>query len=91
MAGVVIVGDCDILGALPTGSIGFGETEVQDFDRPVGAHLDVRGFQIAMNDPLFVRRFEGFRNLLRNRQRFVDGDRSTRDMLRTDPRPRPAP
>ena len=48
------------------------ETKIQHFDRAVGTKLDVRGFQIAMNDPLIVCRFKGFRNLPRDQQRFVD-------------------
>jgi hypothetical protein len=35
-----------------------------------------------MNDALLVRRFERLGNLLRDRQRFVDGDRPARDALR---------
>ena len=33
------------------------------------------GFKIAVNDPLFVRRFQGFRDLLRDRQGFIDRNR----------------
>ena len=49
---------------------------------PSGAHLDVRGFQIAMNDPLLVRRFERLGDLLRDGQRLVDRDRPARNALR---------
>ena len=35
-----------------------------------------------MDDPLLVRRFEGFGNLLRDRQRLVERDRAERDALR---------
>ena len=35
-----------------------------------------------MDDPLLMRRFEGFGDLLRDRQGFVDGDRSVRDAIR---------
>ena len=59
-----------------------GEPEVQHLHRAVGADFDVRGFQIAMNDPLLVRGFERVRDLLRDRQGFVDRDRAARDPLR---------
>ena len=48
------------------------QTEVEHLHRPVGPHLDIGGFQIAMDDALFMRRFERFRNLSRDRQRFVE-------------------
>ena len=35
-----------------------------------------------MNDPLLVRGFKGFRDLRRDGQRFVNGDRATRNPLR---------
>jgi hypothetical protein len=34
------------------------------------------GFEIAVNDPLFVRRFQGFRDLLRDGQGFIDRNRA---------------
>ena len=34
-----------------------------------------------MDDALFVSRFEGFRNLLRNRQRFVERERTLRNAI----------
>ena len=60
IAGVVIVGDFEIGAMLATTprSIGFREAEVQDFHRAVRPKLDVRRFQIAVDDPLLVRRFE---------------------------------
>ena len=61
---------------------GFGETEVQDLHGAVGPDLDVRGLQIAMDDPLLVRRFERLGDLPRDRQRLVDRDRAARDPLR---------
>ena len=80
MAGVVMVGDCDILGALPTGSTALARPKSRTLTVPSARPRTFAGFEIAMNDPLSVRRFEGFRNLLCNRQHLVDGDRSTRDM-----------
>ena len=46
-----------------------GETEVEDLDRAVGPNLDVGRLQVAMNNPLLVRRFEGVGNLSCNAQR----------------------
>ena len=59
----------------------FRETEVEHLDRAVTPHLDVRRLQVAVNDPLLVRGFERLGDLLRDRQRFVDRDRATRDAL----------
>ena len=91
IAGVVIVGDCvtvrraaDRLHALSPG-------RSQHLHRAVRPHLDVRGLQIAMDDPLLVRRFERLGDLLRDRQRLVERDRAARDPLRRDRRPRPVP
>ena len=69
----------------------FRETEVEHLHRAVRAHLDVRRFQIAMDDALLVRGFERFGDLLRDRQRLVDRDRPARDALPTGPRPRRVP
>jgi hypothetical protein len=46
----------------------FRESEVEHLHRDVGPHLDVRRFEIAVNDPLSVRRFKRVRYLLRDRQ-----------------------
>ncbi len=75
IAGDVMVGDCDTFGALRDGCHRFRQAEVQHLHGAVRAHLDIRGFEIAMDDPLLVRRFERVRDLLRDRQRFVDRDR----------------
>ena len=48
------------------------QTEVQHLHDAIGAQLDVGGLEIAVDDPLFVRRFEGFGNLLRDGQRLID-------------------
>ena len=58
------------------------EAEVQDLHGAVRRDLDIRGLQIAMNDSLFVRGFERFGDLLRDRQRLVDRDRPARNALR---------
>ena len=49
---------------------------------PSGAHLDVRGLQIAMDDPVLVRGFERFGDLLRDGQRFIEWNRPLRDPVR---------
>ncbi len=77
-----MVGDCDTPGDEAGGSIAFARPKSSTFTGAVGPHLDVRRFQIAVNDPLLVRRFERLRDLLRDRQRFVDRDRPARDSLR---------
>ncbi len=41
----------------------FGQAEVEDFYRAVGANFHIRGLQVAMNDALLVRRLERFRDL----------------------------
>ncbi len=43
-----------------------GETEVEHLHRAVGAHLHIRGLEIAMDDPLFVRGLERVGDLLRD-------------------------
>src|SRR5882672_10981014 len=43
---------------------------------------DVRGLEIAVKDPLLVGGFERVRDLLRDRERLVDRNRSARDALR---------
>ena len=69
IAGVVIVGDIDTLGdRRPRRLHRLRQAEVEHLHRAVGAHLDVRGLQIAMDDPLLVRGFERLGDLLRDRQ-----------------------
>jgi hypothetical protein len=45
---------------------GLRQPEVQHFDLVVRCDLDVRGLEIAVNNALFVRRFERFRQLTRD-------------------------
>ena len=40
---------------------------------------DVRRLQIAMDDPLLMRSFEGLGDLFGDTERLVDGERSTGD------------
>ena len=51
-----------------------GEPEVEHFDGAVGPQLDIGGLEVAMDDPLLVCRFEGIRDLSRDRERFVEPD-----------------
>ena len=59
----------------PAGVDRFRQTEVEHLHRAVGADLDVRGLEIAVNDALLVRRFERVGNLPRDRERLVDRER----------------
>ncbi len=81
-AGVVIVGECDTSRRLEDRFHGLRQTEVQHLDRAVGPHLDVRGFQVAMDDSQPVRRFESLCDLSGNRQCFIERNGATRDALR---------
>ena len=79
----MIVGDRDTFEDIaPVGSIALARAEVQDFDDPVGSQLDVRGLEIAMNNPLLVSRFDRLGDLPRDRERLVERDRSLRDTIR---------
>ena len=53
-----------------------GEAEVEDLDLPVGGHLHVGGFEVAVDDALLVGLLEGLGHLLRDGDRLVDGDRT---------------
>ena len=82
MAGLVIVGACDVVRCAASRFERLRQAEVEDLHRAVGLHLDVRRFQIAMNDPLLMRGFERLGNLFRDGQRLVDRDRPARNALR---------
>ena len=58
-----------------------GQAEIEHLDGAVAAELDVRRFQIAMDDAGLVRGFEGVGHLFRDRQRLVDWDGAARDAL----------
>ena len=49
------------------------ESEVEDFDDAVRAELDVGGLEVAMDDALVVRGFEGFSDLARDSESVRDG------------------
>ena len=93
IAGVVIVGDIEkAFGPFgPTDRSAFGrsrarsflrEAKVEHLDGAVLPYLDVGRLQIAVDDPLVVRRFQGLGDLLRDRQCFVERDRAVYDPLR---------
>ena len=60
----------------------FRDPKAQYLHRTVAPYFDVRRFEIAMNDSLLVRCFECIRDLLRDRQGFVEWNGSTLDALR---------
>ena len=60
----------------------FREPKVQYLHRTVAAYLDVRRFEIAMNDSLLVRGLERVGDLFRDRQGFVEWYRALRNALR---------
>src|SRR5262249_35801224 len=37
----------------------FGQSEVKDFDQPVGTHHDIFRFDVTVDDPGFMRRVQG--------------------------------
>jgi hypothetical protein len=57
------------------------QAEVEHLHGAVFAHLDVRRFQIAMDDALFVRGFERGGDLPRDRERVVGRNWPSRDAL----------
>jgi hypothetical protein len=57
------------------------DAKIEYFHRPVGPHLDVGWFQIAMHDALLVGRFECLRDLFPERQRFIERDGALRDAI----------
>ena len=57
------------------------QPEVEHLHRAIGPDFDVRGFQIAMDDPLLVRRRQRLGDLLRDWQRLVERNRSARDAV----------
>jgi hypothetical protein len=55
------------------------QPKVQDLDLAVARHRNICWLEIAMDDAFLVGRFESLRDLSRNRERFIDGDLSSRD------------
>ena len=56
-----------------------GEAEVENLHGAVGPDLDVGGLEVAMDDALFVGRFQGVGDLSRDRQRLRDRHAPARD------------
>ena len=48
------------------------ETEVENLHGSVRRNLDVRGLQVAVDDPLFMRDFEGLGDLPRDTQHLCE-------------------
>ena len=61
--------------------VGFCETEVEDLDRAFLGELQVRRFEIAMDDALLVRGLEAFGDLLGDGDGFAGGDRTALQAL----------
>ena len=59
-----------------------GQSKVQDLYYAVWPHLDVGGFEIAVNDALLVCRVKRIGDLLRDGERFVERNRPVRDAIR---------
>ena len=58
------------------------ETEVEDLDLSIGRDFHVRRLEVAMDDAVFVRFFKRVRDLARDCNRFVDGNRAALQSLR---------
>ena len=69
-AAVVIAGEFIAFAPIvEAGCIDFARPKSSYFNRAVTSHLDVRGLQIPMDDPMPVRHFERVRELLRAQER----------------------
>ena len=75
----------------PEASIAFASPKSSTLTVPSRADLDVRGFEIAMNDALLVRGFERLGDLLRDGQRLIERESRLARSAATDRRPRPVP
>ena len=58
------------------------QPEIEHFDGPVVAHLDVRGLQVAVDHSGFVCGLQCLGDLCRDRQRLIDRNRPFRDAIR---------
>ena len=76
IAGLVIVGDCDTVVAERRRAPAPCEPEVEHLHGAVCAHLDVGRLQIAVDDPVLVRRFERLRDLRAMGKRLVERKRT---------------
>jgi hypothetical protein len=66
---------------LPAEPIAFAKPKSSTLTVPSSRTLMFAGLEITMDDAGFMRRFQRFGNLPRDRQRFVDRDRPARDPL----------
>jgi hypothetical protein len=66
----------------PLGSNALARPKSSTFTVPSVRTLMLGWFEIPVDDPLLVRRFERFGDLLRDRQGFVGRDGSLRDAIR---------
>ena len=64
-------------------AVHFSEAEVEQF-HPCFRQHDVRGFEVPMNNALFVRALEAICDLLANLERFVDGQSGARQTTAQD-------
>ena len=69
VSSVVTVGSRREIGAGGVASRRLREAEIEHLDRAVGGNLDVRGFQITMDDPALVREVERACDLARHAER----------------------
>jgi hypothetical protein len=77
MTGVAIVGDCDKpCGTGARGLYRLRQSKIQHLHGAVWTHFDIGWLQVAVNDALFVRRLEGFRDLFRDCKCLVDRNRA---------------
>jgi hypothetical protein len=60
----------------------FGQTEVQNLDLSLRCHFDVGRLQVTVDDAFLVSRFEGFCDLLEEKQCLIDTYSPTTDLLR---------
>ena len=91
-AGLVIVGDSASATSPGTAlPCAFARPKSSTFTVAVGAQLDVRGLQIAMDDPLLVGGLKGLGDLPRDRQGVLERNRRDGDPVGKALRPRPAP
>ena len=70
------------LGGSRLTALDFGEPEIEHLDLTVGCDLNVRRFEIPVNDAVLVGGFEGIDQLARDRQHVGDGKRSLLNLRR---------
>ena len=84
MAGLVMVGDCEIWPAAVldgSGASALARPKSSTFTVPSGLSFDVGGLQIAVDDTSIVRRFQRLGDLSGDWQGLVERDWSLRDAV----------